>query len=100
MSSLPTDPGERKGIPLFTGLVKYFPDALVAVAAVSAAGSKQHHPDKPMHWDKTKSTDHGDTLLRHQFDAGTLDTDGHAHSAKVAWRALAQLQTEIEARRK
>ncbi|KAF1711076.1 hypothetical protein CSC70_03885 [Pseudoxanthomonas kalamensis DSM 18571] len=28
---------------------------------------------------------------------GTVDTDGVRHSAKVAWRALALLQKEIEA---
>jgi len=29
-----------------------------------------------------------------------LDDDGQRHSAKVAWRALANLQKEIEAERK
>jgi hypothetical protein len=28
--------------------------------------------------------------------AGTMDADGVRHSAKVAWRALANLQKEIE----
>jgi len=32
-------------------------------------------------------------------DAGTLDVDGVRHSAKVAWRSLANLQKEIEAER-
>jgi hypothetical protein len=43
------------------------------------------------------STDEGDALIRHQMEAGTRDSDGMRHSAKVAWRALAQLQREIEA---
>ena len=30
------------------------------------------------------------------MERGTLDGDGVSHSAKVAWRALALLQTEIE----
>ena len=30
------------------------------------------------------------------MDAGTLDDDGISHSTKVAWRALANLQKEIE----
>jgi hypothetical protein len=31
------------------------------------------------------------------MDAGTVDTDGVRHSTKVAWRALANLEKEIEA---
>lgn len=34
--------------------------------------------------------------MRHEIEAGTFDTDGHRHSTKVAWRALAQLQEELE----
>lgn len=93
---LPTDSKLRKKIPLWSGLVKYFPDALVAVAAVSQAGNDQHNPGKSLHWDRTKSMDQEDTLLRHLLESGTVDTDGHRHSAKVAWRALAMLQLEIE----
>jgi hypothetical protein len=99
MSHLPTDAKERKGIPLFSGLIKYFPDALVAVATLSRIGNDQHNPGKPLHWDRSKSTDEHDTLVRHLFEAGTIDTDGVRHSAKVAWRALAALQKEIEAER-
>jgi hypothetical protein len=49
-----------------------------------------------MHWAYGKSTDEADCILRHLVDAGTLDTDGMPHSAKVAWRALALLQRELE----
>ncbi len=93
---LPSDPQERKRIPLYSGLVKYFPDALVAVARLSQVSNEQHNPGEPLHWAREKSTDQEDTLLRHLFDAGTLDTDGQRHSAKLAWRALAILQLEIE----
>lgn len=93
---LPSDPKERKDLPLFSGLVKYFPDALAYVAKVSLAGNRQHHPDEPLHWDRGKSTDEHDALLRHLFEAGTTDSDGLLHSGKVAWRALAALQKEIE----
>lgn len=81
---------------MFSGLLAYFPDALAEVARVSEAGSRQHHPGEPLHWDKTKSTDHADCIVRHLVDHGTLDTDGERHSAKVAWRSLALLQTEID----
>ena len=86
----------RKEIPLATGLVDYFPDALVAVAKVSLLGNKQHHKDKPLFWDRSKSTDEADALMRHFVDRGRFDSDGARHSAKVAWRALALLQKEIE----
>jgi len=53
----------------------YFPDAIKAVAKCSLQGNIQHHPDKPLHWDKDKSNDHLDALTRHLMDAGTLDDD-------------------------
>ena len=93
---LPIDAKARKGIPLYTGLIKYFPDALVAVAEVSRVGGEQHHPGEPLHWDRNKSTDEHDALCRHLWESGTVDTDGIRHSAKVAWRALAMLQKELE----
>ena len=93
---LPTDAKERKRIPLWSGLVKYFPDALVAVAKLSQVANEQHNPGEPVHWSREKSFDHEDTLLRHLLDSGTVDNDGQLHSTKVAWRALAMLQIEIE----
>lgn len=91
------DSGYRKAFPVTTGLFDYFPDALVAVAGVSKAGNDQHNPGQPINWAREKSTDHDDTLGRHFLQRGTLDKDGQRHSAKVAWRALALLQKEIEA---
>ena len=93
--SLPTDAAERKAVPLAEGLLYYFPNALAEVARVSKAGNDQHKPGQPMHWAMEKSTDHADCILRHLTDAGTLDTDGMRHAAKVAWRALALLETEL-----
>lgn len=87
---------ERKERPVFTGVIKYFPKALMEIARVSLAGNKQHHPDKPLHWDREKSTDDFDALSRHLIDAGTIDSDGIRHTAKVAWRALACLEKELE----
>ena len=91
---------ERKQHPITTGVLDYFPDALLAVARVSRAGNEQHHPGQPLHWDKPKSDDHADALVRHLIERGKLDSDGQSHTAKVAWRALALLQTEIENARK
>lgn len=93
---LPTGAAERKQVPIATGVVDYFPDALAAVAEVSRIGNEQHHPGTPLHWDRSKSTDESDALMRHFIERGSIDTDGVRHSAKVAWRALALLQKEIE----
>ena len=79
-----------------TSLVNYFPDAIKEVAQCSFIGNEQHNPNTPLHWDRSKSGDEKDALVRHLLDAGTIDTDGVRHSAKVAWRALANLQKEIE----
>jgi hypothetical protein len=98
-ATLPTDAAVRKGLPIVTGVLDYFPDALAEVARASLAGNKQHLAGKPLHWDKSKSTDEADALGRHLMERGTIDTDGVRHSAKVAWRALALLQREIDAER-
>jgi len=86
----------RKQQPLYSGVLKYFPKALLEVSKVSLAGNKQHNNGKSLYWDKTKSTDHLDALSRHLLDAGKIDDDGMLHSAKVAWRALANLEMELE----
>ncbi|HTK95413.1 MAG TPA: dATP/dGTP diphosphohydrolase domain-containing protein [Terriglobales bacterium] len=95
--SLPTDAKTRKDMPIARGVLDYFPDALAAVAHVSKVGNDQHNPGQPMHWAKGKSTDHPDCIIRHLIDRGKFDSDGLRHSAKVAWRALALLQTELDA---
>src|SRR5581483_11091208 len=64
-TTLPADGVERKKYPLATGLLDYFPDALVAVAHVSYVGNEQHNPGKPLHWDRSKSADEADTAIRH-----------------------------------
>lgn len=79
-AELPADAEERKAIPLYRGLFCYFPNALIAVARCSYEGNRQHHPDKPLHWDRSKSTDEEDALLRHLLEGDYQ---------KVAWRALA-----------
>jgi hypothetical protein len=97
MSNLPTDAKERKGMPITRGVIDYFPDALAEIARVSLAGNKQHYgPDAPLHWEKKIANDHADCIVRHLIDRGTRDKDGQRHSAKLAWRALALLQIELD----
>jgi hypothetical protein len=78
------------------GLLYYFPAALAEVARVSKVGNDQHNPGEPMHHARGKSTDHANKIMRHLVEAGTVDTDGTRHTAKLAWRALALLQEELE----
>ena len=87
---------KRKDTPVFSGVLMYFPLAIAEIARTSKAGNDQHNPNKPLHWDRSKSGDELDALTRHLMEAGTVDTDGIRHSAKVAWRALANLQKELE----
>lgn len=94
---LVTEAAARKEIPLARGLLDYFPAALAEVAALSKKGNDQHNPGEPMHHARGKSNDHADCVMRHLIDRGTIDVDGTRHSAKVAWRALALLQEELEA---
>ena len=95
---LPTDPKARKACPIGTGVLDYFPLALAEVARCSLAGNIQHNGEgTPLRWDRQKSTDESDALIRHFLERGTVDGDGVRHSAKLAWRALALLQKEMEA---
>jgi hypothetical protein len=86
--SLPDNAEERKRIPIYTGFINYFPDAIVAVAGHSYVGGLQHGqtPDT-LHWDRSKSTDELDALMRH-----IVEEDWVA----VAWRAMANLQKQLE----
>ena len=91
----PTDKAaKRKATPVFSGVLKYFPNALKEVSKCSKAGNDQHHPDKPLHWDMDKSKDEYDALTRHLIDhtINPIDDDGVLHLTKVAWRALAGLE--------
>ena len=88
---------KRKDTPVFSGVLKYFPNALKEISKCSKAGNDQHHPDKPLHWDMDKSKDEYDALTRHLIDhtINPMDTDGILHLTKVAWRALAGLERHL-----
>ena len=94
--SLPDDQDLRNEMPIYDGCVAYFPNALAAISQLSYKATQQHHPDEEMHWDRSKSTDHLNKIIRHSIDAGKFDDKGVRHSAGLAWRALANLQEELE----
>jgi hypothetical protein len=99
MSPLPTDSNERKTVPVGTGVLDYFPDAIQEVSRVSFAGNEKHNPGEPLHHARGKSNDHADAIIRHFFQRGEFDEVAGIrvrHSAEMAWRALALLQQEIE----
>ena len=99
---LPIDNEERKAIPIFSGFVTYFPDAMAAVAQLSAICSEQHSPGEPLHWAKEKSGDELNSQMRHLTDIGATgkdgrDTEGVLHATKNAWRGMANLQRLADA---
>jgi len=96
VTALPSGAADRKTYPLATGCLDYFPKALAEIAHVSFVSNEQHNPGTPVHWDRSKSGDESDALLRHFVERGKLDSDGLRHTAKVAWRALALLEKELE----
>ena len=92
---LPEDPKERKALPMYSGLLCYFPKALAAVAKQSMIGHLQHYSEsEPLHWDRSRSQDDRDALVRHLVDlidaeqVNDKDKRLEAVSA-IAWRALA-----------
>ena len=88
-SGLPTDAKERKAIPVYTGFINYFPKAIAAVAKISLVGGVQHgQTAETLHWDRSKSGDELDAMMRH-----ILDGDWE----QVAWRAMANLEKKLEA---
>jgi hypothetical protein len=93
----------RKMTPMYSGLLAYFPDALALVARNSMVGHYQHNDhNDPMYWDRSKSADEMDAMIRHMADhsKNPRDKDGTLHMSKVAWRALAFVQKFIEEEQK
>lgn len=105
MMTLPTDSEGRKGYPLLSGLLRYFPAACAGVARISRLGNDKHNPGEKMHHARGKSTDHGDCIVRHLVDIQDIlagiergatseieVTAALAEANQLAWRALALSQ--------
>lgn len=98
-TTLPTDSEERKGVPLYSGVLRYFPAALAGVAMVSKWGNDKHNPGEAMHHAREKSVDEADCLVRHLIDLaenGGYDEHSIPQVAYIAWRALALAQKWYE----
>lgn len=99
------DSATRKLMPVTSGCLGYFPDALLLVAWVSRVGNEKHNPGEPLHWAKAKSGDEADCEVRHMLDylrgmpqdPGLEPLGELGHLASKAWRALAHLQRACDA---
>lgn len=79
-----------------SSVIYYWPNALAALAELNVQGNIQHYGNADnVQWKHEVSNQHVDKLLNHLIDNGTVDSDGVRHSTKVAWRALALLETEL-----
>jgi hypothetical protein len=85
----------RKKVPMFSGLLAYFPDACAAVAEHSYKGNEKHNPGEPLHHARGKSMDHTDCIIRHVTDYEGMDGDSLEVIA-LAWRAMALAQEVLE----
>lgn len=99
------DSATRKGAPVASGPLAYFPDALTLVAVLCRLGNDKHSPGQPLHWAKEKSSDELDALARYLLDelkGAPIDPEvaelgEFAHAVQIAWRALAHLQRRCDA---
>lgn len=90
---------ERKGDPIYSGCIMYFPDALAAISRVSVSGNIKHNPGEPLHWARGKSMDQLDAAVRHTITPEVVDEEtGEVELAQAGWRILAQLQLSEEKR--
>ncbi len=96
--TLPTDSKARKELPIFRGVIRYFPAALAGVSRISKIGNDKHNPNEEMHHARAKSVDHGDCILRHMIDVEDLIKQGADRqlildeASCLVWRALAYSQ--------
>lgn len=103
MITLPTDSAARKRVPMYAGVLAYFPASLAGVARVSWDGNCKHNPGEPLHHARGKSMDHADCIVRHLLDLhdllAALDRGAAVDEAAIlseasamCWRALALSQ--------
>ncbi len=115
MSLFPADDKQRKAMPIFKLIARYFPKALREVTKVSVVNNVRYNPERDpadINWARGKSPDQLGSLFRHILERevdGKVFEDVPSDVAKAtgvtriyvlaeaAWRALAALELEIEA---
>lgn len=90
IAPLPEDSSKRKEYPLYRGLFQLFPHALAAISHHTYINCRKHlgsdTPEGTIGWDKSKSPDELDAMLRHMLEEDWVST---------AWRALGNLEREL-----
>lgn len=104
-TTLPESSSERKRIPLYRGVMRYFPAALAEVAQIAQRGNDKHGEagNTELHHWRGRSGDHADCILRHLMDLEEdfgcgkgYDENGVPQVAYLAWRAMALAQEWLE----
>lgn len=89
------DSAGRKRVPMFSGVLAYFPDAIAALAEHSFNGNEKHNPGEALHHARGKSMDHTDCILRHVANYEGLDGES-LEAVALLWRAAALCQEVLE----
>lgn len=102
------DSATRKGQPIATGVLAYWPKTMAALSENSRRGNDKHNPGEPLHWAREKSTDEADCCVRHIVDAleadkngapgGVLELneDGTPHLIAALWRLASWCERALE----
>ena len=94
---------ERKERPAFSGFLEYFPDAIMEISNHSWKANEKHNPGEKLYWNREKSKDETDALVRHLIDYAKgerYDEDGLSILTAIGWRAMAFVQKELELNKK
>jgi hypothetical protein len=102
LGAVPT-PAEQKAakIPVWQGVLQYFPKALMAVGDVSRFGARKHNGGvMPTEWRRFPAPIYSDSLIRHllaESQGEIKDPEsGLLHAAHAAWNALARLEKLLD----
>jgi hypothetical protein len=87
---------QRKMMPVVSGVLDYFPDAIALLAYVSYMGNQKHNPGEELHWERGKSDDHIDCVGRHLLQRSGVDQEGILEMGEMLWRAMASTQLFLE----
>lgn len=96
-------PAQQKAakIPVWQGVLQYFPKALMAIGDVSRFGARKHNAGvMPTEWRRFPAPVYSDSLIRHllaESQGEIFDPEsGLPHAAHAAWNALARLEKMLD----